>query len=262
MKMALTEQLASEDREHDLRMQQIEIAAQNDLESKRHGLELDLLNRRIDAEKYMQNLDLAQRESEFARTLSFNREQFRHQQEVDRLNNELARAQEARLERQLRADLAANPADWIRYQEYMRQVASPEDMTQAASFMGEGAGGPLVGISGEEFPESPTVATDERIRDVVNSFLAPGTTTTEYNPQLGGLGYAGATVPSPNQLSRSHLLSLSDTEIGMLTGLLQAGIEMPGGGRVAINPSDWFKQAQQSWIPTLGSITAPTQVSF
>ena len=259
--MSLEYELQNLNREHDERMRNIDQGFQSKMAAEDRRLQDDLLNKQINNSQYMQQRDLAQREAEFARSIAFDQERFRHQKKIDEAQVKLGEAAEARMERQLRAELSANPTDWVAYEEYMRQVQDPSYLARAES-MGTGAGaeGALVGQSGQPYPESPAAAGDDRIRGLANSITGGG--NLEYNPNLSGTGYAGANIPSPNQFSREHLMSLSDTEMKMLTGLLQAGIDIGGGQRVAVNPADFFQQAENSFIPTLAEAGPSTQYGF
>lgn len=139
---------------------------------------------------------------------------------------------EARQERALAASLAANPADWITYQNYARQP------------------GNVAGTMG-----LPPSASDEDIRGVASSLFNPS--SAPYNPQLQGTGAFGAKIQAPNTFSRSEVSSLSGSERDMLGGLLKAGVEM-GGKKVSVAPDDYWQQVEKSLIPGLSSIKAPT----
>lgn len=227
-------------------------AASERLAAEDRRLQSDLLNKRIDADKYIQARELKQRESEAARQFAIQRLQSDRAYEIDKATLELNKLQQQMQERETLAKLSANPTDWIAYQFYTRGLGTPEAYNQASQ-VATGADQQILGG-----PGTPAPVSDTSIQDVARSIQNPD--QAGYNPDLKGTSAFGAELQSPNTLSRNNVLQLSDTELQMLTGLIQAGIDI-NGKRVAVNPADYFQQAENSWIPTLSSVAAPTQYS-
>ncbi|HXH05375.1 MAG TPA: hypothetical protein VNI83_02175 [Vicinamibacterales bacterium] len=268
-------QLAQQEQAFQLQMQQVQQnfqAQQNELnrafsrqmaETERR-LQLELQRGNLDAQKYMQQRELAQREAEFARTLAL-------QTLIAERDFQLRKVQEARQERLLQAQLAANPQDLVAYEFYKRSLGRPEawDLAQQFAAGGDGdaqiaaaggAGVPTETLSGEPYPEAPPAYSDEALQQLAASFYAntPGAAPL-YNPNLAGEGVFGAQIQSPGAISRAQGVNLSDAEMGILASFLRAGVDMGGGKRVSINPDEYFQQVERSWIPTLSSVGTQTQ---
>lgn len=223
-------------------------------------LERDLSAGRIDADKYMQERDLAQREAEFVRDLAF-------KELAEQNATELGWAQQRLAEIETGARLAANPADFVQSEYFKRGMQMPEN---AAVLSGQG-GAETNGFAsaGVNTPEqlggieyvAPPAYSDETLQGVAGGIFKGGAKPL-YNPNLGGTGAFGADVASPNEMSRAQFGTLDDSQMGILSSFLKAGVDQPvaGGGtrKVAINPADWFKQVQNSWVPTLQA-AGPTQ---
>jgi len=235
------------------------------------NLQRELQRGTIDANQYMQERELAQRESEFARNIAL------QTLTADR-DNELRRIGEARQERLLQAQLAANPQDLVAYEFYKRNLGQPEawDLAQQFAAGGEaGANAPMTTVenpsvtrakpptetlSGQPYPEQPPAYSDEALQELASSFYdnTPGNTPL-YDPKLSGTGVFGAQIKSPGAISRSQGMRLSDSEMGVLSSFLRGGIDMGGGKRVSINPDEYFQQVEKSWIPTLSGVGTQTQ---
>ncbi len=225
-----------------------------------NALQARLVGKQITSNEYMQALDLEQREAEFARDLSFKQNQFSWQQEMDSASLELQQAQvellyleEARNERTLQAQLAANPADTVMYEYYKRGLELSEGGGEPYDpyNLGLGAGGEGGQAPTGNYPAAPPAYTDETLQGLMAAITGEGGAL--YNPDLGGTGAFGANIPSPNEISRKTFQGLDKTDLEVFGSFLRAGVETsPGGPRVAIDPADYLQQLQQSWVPTLG----------
>lgn len=180
----------------------------------------EITDRKITAEEGIAARELAQREAEFARDIAL-------RQLISDRTYEINQAQLALQEREIKAGLAANPADWLTYQAFLGGGELP----------GVGAAGDV----GE-------TAAAESIRAVAEGLTTPSGAL--YNPRLAGVGVAGAEVPGPQEVSRYQMYSMSPSELDMFAGFLRGGIDI-GGQRVAIDPRDWFQQAQRGFTPTV-----------
>jgi hypothetical protein len=213
------------------------------------ALQRELEANRITSAEYMQGRDLAQRESEFARSIALQTLVADRDYEIQTAQLELNRVAEVRAERLLQAQLAANPADFVAYEFYKRGLGAPQDMALAEQMGAQGEGGPQ-NLLGEDYPDAPPAYSDETLQQVLSS--VQGGQNALYNPALGGTGAFGAQINSPNELSRKQGMSLSNDEMGILSSFLRAGVETsPGGARVAISPDEYFRQAENSWVPTM-----------
>lgn len=243
-----------------LQLQQADAQAQRDLQA---GL--------ITSQQLMQQRQLAQQESEFARQLSLNQLTEQHDFAIKTSQTELARLAEARQERDLQAHLAANPNDFVAYEFYKRGLGGAS--AQAAQNSGTPTptgtvigptGQPTSGqgdtVNGQGYVTPPPAYDDSSIQQLAASLL--GTPGQPWNPQLSGTGVFGTHINAPNQLSRRQAGSLDNSEMGILTSLLSAGIDMGGGRRVAINPQDYFQQAENSWIPTMSQGAGSRQTQY
>jgi len=146
--------------------------------------------------------------------------------EINQAQLALNEKQLALQEKQYKAELAANPADWLTYQ----------------AFLGGGEL-PSTGASATATQQAPAGT----IAGTAEGLYAGGQPL--YNPALSGAGVAGAHVPGPQEVSHQTLLNMTPTEQAMFQGFLQAGVEVAPGKRVAINPQDWLQQAQRGFIP-------------
>lgn len=279
-------------------------------------------------------------------------------QEQNRLQGltvQINQAAEARQERQLQANLAANPQDFVAYEYYKRALGNPTALgavnqnggvqapsapttpntpvggqspytpdPNASGPIGTGAnvgrdayyaaggdsqygapsnglgGSPTPGVSGiggevatpsiaptssmfngTNYSPAPPAYGDSTLASVVNNIQNPGAQlhdaalaanqqmpgtgfysgAPQWNPNLSGQGAFGSTINAPNQLGRADYGGLSDSEKGILTSFLNAGVNM-NGHQVSIDPSDYFAQMQKSWVPTLnGGVGQQTQYS-
>lgn len=258
-------------------------------------LQLQLQNGTITAQAAQQARDLAQRESEFARTLAMNKAQQDFQQHLDTMkfqhDSEIQNAQmalnslaEARQERQLQANLAANPKDFVAYNYYMRGLGSPQQAAgspgqnasqtawalaqQFANGQGTPAGTPPPAntptaqagnpgstndavvpppIAAGYTPSAPSYS-DQTLSDLYSATRQgqPG-----YNPGMSGKGAFGTNIVAPNMISRAQYNSMTPTDIGIMSSFLNAGVDTGGGHMAGINPDDYFAQMSRSFIPTM-----------
>lgn len=242
-------------------------------------LQLRLQRNEIDAQKYMQMRELKQRESEFARDLALRTLIAERDYELGQAELELGRLAEVRMERELQAKLAANPQDFVAYEMYKRlragqtvSATDPELMEaqnqqswDAASLAAQG--NELLGteqgdttLIGQPYDAPPPAYTDETLQQVAQGIQQQA--EAAWNPALSGKGVFGSTINAPNMLSRQQANNMSESEMGILTSFLRAGIETePGGPRMALDPQEWFTQAEKSWIPTLESVGGLTRYS-
>jgi len=233
---------------------------------KEYELRMRLQAGEISQAKYDLEKKLAQQESEFARSLAQQQLEFKHKAEMDRISAEIAKGAEMREERELQARLAANPQDWVAYEFYKRAIGTPGVITAQGGVNGnpgpQGQAQQLTQMNGQPYEAAPPAYSDATAQSLATSLFNPGTSNGNqiYNPNLSGTGVFGAQIPAPNSLSRGEASQLTAAETGMIGGLLRAGIDM-GGKRVALDPVDWFEQAEKSWIPTLAETTGGTRYS-
>lgn len=258
-------------------------AAQNDLNRSQQSLmaeterklQLELQAGNLDAQKYLQQRELAQRESEFARDLALRTLEADRQNKLQRAQLQINQAAEIRQERLLQSQLAANPQDLVAYEFYKRNLGTPEAWNLAQQWSQQGgtanptgmaaqSGGPLgneqIDSTGESYPDAPPAYSDETLQQLAAG-LYGGSGKSLYNPGLSGTGVFGAQIESPGAISRSEGLALTDQELGILSSFLRGGIDMGNGRRTSIDPSDYFQQAERGWIPTVSSIGGVTQYS-
>lgn len=239
------------------------------LEETRSRLQRELQAGTIDAEKFLQAQRLAQQESEFARNLALDQLIADRDNEIKQAQLELQKFSEIRQERELQAQLAANPQDFVAYEFYKRMLGDPTAWNTAQQFAGgemgtSSAGNGPVTASGEDtiegggYPEAPPAYSDESL-STLGSSLFFGNQNQPYNQNLGGTGVFGTPIASPNQLSRAQVAGLSPSELGIMQSFLRGGIDMGGGKRTSIDPEDYFNQSMKSWIPTLASSTGVTR---
>lgn len=226
-------------------------------------LSLQLQSGQIDAEKYMQAKALAQQESEFARNLALQTLQ------ADR-DFQLRSAAEAREERLLRAQLAASPVDTVAYEFYKRGDGTPEAFNMAQQFAQGGAQAPasqqagsgqFTPLSGTPYPADNPAYSDKTLQDLVAGFYNSGAQAT-YNPRLAGTGAFGVQIEGPQSISRAEGSRLTGDQMGVLTSFLKAGIDVGGGRRVSIDPTEYFSQVQNSWVPTLGEAATAGRTQY
>lgn len=222
-------------------------------------LQQSLLSQKITAEQYMQQRELAQQEAQFARELAFKQLAEQHQYELglrsQRFNELVAQS-----------ELMSNPADIVTYELFKRGAGRPTLFDSGGGGVNPNTAGQTGGIaggqgganssapggaspasSGPELLQAPYA--DESYQRLVSSLYGGGQPL--YNPQLGGKGIFGVNILSPNQFTRGAANQLSDSEMQQLSGFLRAGIDMGGGRRVGIDPTDYFQQAERGWVPTL-----------
>lgn len=186
----------------------------------------------ISADQAIAAMQIASQEAMQARDLAL-------RQLISDREYETSKAALALQERELKANLAANPADWLTYQAFLSGGTLPSG----------------VSASGEATAPVP----GDVIAQIASSLTAPDNTL--YNPALAGVGVGGAHVPGPQEVSHQTASRMSPTELQMLTGFLKSGIEI-NGKRVAINPEDWFQMAAQGWVPTVQESAFTPEYSF
>ncbi len=265
-------------------------------------LQAELQAKRISSAEYMQGRDLAQSEAEFARKLASQQLEADRQFQLQERQQQLDVVVEARQERLLQAQLAANPQDFVAYEFYKRNLGDPQDLALASKIQ-QASGGTVTGgasgtpsgtlsgtlsgtpsgtlsgtpsgtlsgtpsgtpsgtlsgtlsgtpsgtLSGTPFPDAPPAYDDETLRKVLSGLQNQGGQPL-YNPRLGGTGVFGANIPSPNDISRSDANALTDSELGILSSFLRAGVQTGAGdSRVALDPQEFFAQTERSFVPT------------
>lgn len=235
-----------------LELQRLDLASKQQLANQEYQLRMALQQGDITQAKYELDRKIAQQESEFARTLAQRQLEFKHQQEIEQINAKIAQGAEMREERELQARLAANPQDWVAYEFYKRAIAGGP---QPFGANGGQSAQSLVDMNGTEYPKAPPAYSDQTAQSLATNLFNPtgfgNSGQPAYNPTISGTGVFGTQIEAPNTFTRGEASSMSDAEISMLTGLLQAGIDMGNGRRTSIDAADYFDQAQRSWIPTL-----------
>lgn len=249
-------------------------AARDKQQQSDSALQLALSQGKINSDQYMQQRDLAFKESSFARDLALRSLQEDH-------NYQISRAAEARQERSLQADLAANPQDLVKYEYYKRALggaAAPlAAYSTASQFANGGAGNTPAGgtntlnggdtlnpanpqmLGGGSYPGAPPAYSDQTLQGIAKAIYGSGQQQPLYNPWVAGTGAFGTQIESPGALSRGQFRNLSDQEIGMLGSFLKGG--STGTGGASIDPTDYFQQVQRSWVPTLSSVGQQTGYS-
>ena len=235
-------------------LRSIEQESRSQENSADRALQQQLQTGQLDAQKYMQAREIVQRESEFARNLAlqtrsqeFQEEMSEAQLVLDQLRSDREQLGVEREERLLQAQLAANPADFVAYEFYKRGLEEPG--TRESGESGEGQQRSSSGNTGT-FADAPPAYSDKAIQDVASNVFSDQ--QQGYNPRLSGTGAFGADIPGPQQLSRGEANNLSDSEMSILGSFLKAGVETGSDGqRTAIDPAEYFSQAEESWIPTL-----------
>lgn len=249
---------------------QVNNAADAQNQAAERALRLQLQQGQITSDQFMQQRDLAQRESQFARDLALRALEEEHRFNIERAQTEIARAGEMRQERQLQAQLAANPEDTVAYEYYKRMIGQPGAWDTAQQFAAgqQQAETPpsainpsdLTNINGAPYAAPPPAYNDQTYQGLISNIQGQG--QPEWNPGLAGQGAFGAQIVSPNRISRGLFSRFSPTDIGILNSFLRGGVStQPGGPRVALKPEDWWAQVQRSFVPTLSSVGSPAVYS-
>ena len=159
----------------------------------------------------------------------------------------MTRQAQADVRRQSEAQLGANPADFVAYELYRRQLeeegftperASRSDVDIQNLFnvaLGLGGSTPL--------PEGMAQIPENVAGGIYGLGGDPGTATL-------GKGQFGVNLPTTGSISRAELQSYSPTDIGILQSFLRGGVETDGGFQ-GINPEDFFTELEEGLIPTL-----------
>lgn len=271
-------------RDFEQRQKQIDIEAQKYINEREIETRKLLQTQQITATEAENQKQRASQEAEFAKTLAFN------QLELDR-KMELANLQEAhqyeinqkgidiqmgnqKLEerrvadqekesalkqRELEASLGANPVNFVMNELYKRGATPgtlPQSANAAVTSVANAAGGnpnapaQAVAATSGTIGQQPAYD-DQTLAGIANNIFGGNTPGGLYNPKLGGTGIFGATIAAPNQVSRQQALNMTDTEKGILQSFLSAGVDMGNGQRTSIDPAEWWKQQQNSLVPTL-----------
>lgn len=173
----------------------------------------------------------------------------REQNRIQMLNATVNQAAEARQERELQARLAANPNDLVAYEFYKRSLGTPGTQggqsTSSTSLTSKTVpGGPAA------YDSAPPAYDDASLSSLASSLF--NGKQPEWNPKISGSGVFGSNIAPGNTIGRSQWEGMSDQERGILSSFLSAGINI-NGKRVAINPEDYFKGMQNSWVEPLSS---------
>lgn len=113
-------------RQNQLDIAGINAAAQARSDANSAALQRELQAGQITADEYMQKQSLAEQNIEFTKNLALQTRAQQHQEDQDAINTQLAKAQEVRQERELQATLASDPADFVKYEMYKRQLGQPQ----------------------------------------------------------------------------------------------------------------------------------------
>lgn len=266
---AAAKQLAQLQADYQKQIAEINNAAAMARQKSDEALRKELQAGQITSTEFQQKQALAQQESEFARTIALQKLQEEHNYEIQKAQVAiqqatlgLSKSADARAERELQARMASNPADFVAYEFYKRQLGQPSSIGQDTGNVQQNTN-PDFQQSSNDFqtpgsvPSINPAYSDSSLSSVASSLFSP--TGAGYNPNLGGKGVFGATIPSPNKFSRAEASKLSQSEFDILGSFLKGGINI-GGKQVAIDPNDWLQQAQNSWIPQFGTQgkTAPS----
>ncbi|KKN47053.1 hypothetical protein LCGC14_0666620 [marine sediment metagenome] len=119
------------------------------------------------------------------------------------------------------AQLSANPADFVAYELYKRELLE------------------------QGFTPEGTVRSDLDIQDIFS--LALGLNEGDSI----GAGRFGVDLPTTQSVSRSELQDFSDTDIGILSSFLRGGVGTGEGEFQGISPADYFKELEEGLVPTL-----------
>ncbi|KKK64814.1 hypothetical protein LCGC14_2980400, partial [marine sediment metagenome] len=161
-----------------------------------------------------------------------------------------ARAQweagQADIRRSTEAQYAANPADFVAYELYRRQLEEEGFTPERASRSNvdiQNLFNVALGLEGSaQLPEG-MVEVPENVWPGRGLPVDPSTATL-------GKGQFGVNLPTTGSISRSELQSYSPTDLGILESFLRGGVET-GGGFQGINPEDFFTELEEGLIPTL-----------
>lgn len=226
------------------------------------------------------------------------------QNRISLMNAQTQQSNQAMQERQLQANLAANPNDFVAYEYYKRALGNPSALGAVANSGGIGSdstpaqGAPVTSntgnywsngategsttsdgkwmiqngavvanpnssasqvatpsvaatgnmLNGGSYSAAPPAYSDQTLSNVGNSIQGGG--QAQWNPNLSGQGAFGTQIEAPNQIGRNTYGNLSPSEQAIMNSFLNAGINM-GGHQVSIDPTDYLKQMQNSWIPSL-----------
>lgn len=205
------------------------------------------------------------------RIAQLNAEINRETNRIALLNAQTLRMGEERQQRETEARLSANPSDTVAYEFWKRNAGTPGTLgtspgvggTQTSGFdalnnsngapfgnsniNGGGAGSGATSAAG---PGNNPAYSDSALQSLAAGLFNGGSNQPAYNPNMRGTGVFGANIPNPNSLGRAEFGALSDSQKQIMGSFLKGGVNI-GGRRVALDPVEWFSQAQNSWVPTL-----------
>ena len=165
----------------------------------------------------------------------------------------MTRQAQADVRRQSEAQLGANPADFVAYELYRRQLEEEGFTPERASRSNvdiQNLFNVALGLEGSaQLPEG-MVEVPENVWPGRGLPVDPSTATL-------GKGQFGVNLPTTGSISRSELQSYSPTDLGILESFLRGGVET-GGGFQGINPEDFFTELEEGLIPTL----TPTRTQY
>jgi hypothetical protein len=134
---------------------------------------------------------------------------------------ELQEQRDADARRLQEAQLGANPADFVAYELYKRNLVEQ-------GFQPEGA-----------------IRSDADIQDLFTSALR-----LNEGDSLG-TGQFGVELPSTQSVSRSELQGFSTTDIDILSSFLRGGVDIGQGELAGVSPADFFKELEEGLVPVL-----------
>jgi|SRR3972149_3877574 len=162
-----------------------------------------------------------------------------HEARLAALDRDLRR-ELAQLENQMRARetelrLATSPIDFVAYEKYRRQLAM------------EGPAPPY---------KSPS--TDAELQAMMAGITGR---EAQLEPGQRLLGEFGVTIPTAQGYTRAGFQEISPNEQAILSSFLKAGLKTPAGTSTAIDPEEYFRKIQESFVPTLPQ-AGPIQYNY
>lgn len=205
----------------------------------RAAVDRELAAGNIDSARAVAQMQIASAEAMQAKQLALDRLMSDRNYEIAQAQVELQQQQLQQQVNEYKAELAANPADWLTYQAFLGGGELPRGASATAT---------------QQAPAGDIASAAEA--------LTAGGAQPLYNPALGGVGVGGAQVPGPQEVPHQVLASMTPTEQEMFIGFLKSGIEVAPGQYVAINPEDWLQQASQGFVPGLAETSFAPTYSF
>ena len=156
--------------------------------------------------------------------------------ELDRqLRRELAQAENQLRARETELRLATSPVDFVAYEKFRRQLQ---------------AEGPVA-------PYKPP-STDAELQAMMADITGR---EEQLEPAQRLLGEFGVTVPTAQGYTRAGFQEISPAEQAILSSFLKAGLTTSTGASAAIDPEEYFRKIQESFVPTLPQ-AGPTQYNY